>query len=233
MSLLINALAVIAGYLLGSIPFGFLIVKIRTGKDLRNVESGRTGGTNAFRAAGFMVGLTTALLDAAKATVAVWIARWLSPDVDLVPVLAGLAAIIGHNYSIFLLERDPQGQLHFRGGAGAMPAVGGAAGLWIWSFPIVFGAGAIVFFTVGMASLATLTAGLAIIVLFAIRASMNLMPWVSVVYGIVAELLLIWALRPNIKKIFSGNERVVRISLAGWLRSRQTRTDSGKQVEDS
>ena len=232
MPFLIDTLVVILGYLLGSIPFGFLLVKILTGKDLRNVESGRTGGTNAFRAAGFPVGLTTALLDAAKATFAVWIARWLSPDADLIHVLAGLAAIVGHNYSIFLTERDEQGRLRFRGGAGAMPAVGGAAGLWIWSFPIAFGAGAVLFFTVGMASVATLTAGLAIIVLFAIRASMNLMPWISVIYGIVAELLLIWALRPNITKIFAGTERVVRISLAGWLRSRQAGTDSGKRMDD-
>ena len=233
MPFLVDTLAVILGYLLGSIPFGFLLVKLLTGKDLRTVESGRTGGTNAFRAAGFLVGLATALLDAAKATFAVWIARWLSPDAYIIHVLAGLAAIVGHNYSILLMERDAQGRLRFRGGAGAMPAVGGAAGLWIWSFPIAFGAGAIVFFTLGMASVATLTAGFAIIVLFAIRASMDLMPWVSVLYGVVAELLLIWALRPNIKKIFAGTERVVRISLFGWWRSRQAVTDSGKQVEDS
>src|SRR5262245_1622665 len=125
MPFLTDTLAVILGYLLGSVPFGFLIVKLLTGKDLRTVESGRTGGTNAFRAAGFLVGLTTALLDAAKATFAVWVARWLSPDVYLIQVLAGLAAIVGHNYSILLLERDQQGRLRFRGGAGAMPAVGG------------------------------------------------------------------------------------------------------------
>jgi glycerol-3-phosphate acyltransferase PlsY len=233
MPLLIDILVVILGYLLGSIPVGLLIVKLKTGKDLREVASGRTGGTNAFRAAGFAVGFTTALLDMAKAALAVWIARSLNPDADFVHVMAGLGAIIGHNYSIFLAERDEKGRLRLRGGAGAMPALGGAVGLWSWSFPIVFVIGAIVFFTLGMASVATLTVGLAIIILFAIRASMDLMPWVSVLYGIVAEILLIWALRPNIQKIFAGNERVISISLAGWLRSRKAGTDSGGHVEDS
>jgi glycerol-3-phosphate acyltransferase PlsY len=53
MQLLLSVGAVLLGYILGSIPFGLLIVKLKTGKDLRTVESGRTGGTNAARAAGF------------------------------------------------------------------------------------------------------------------------------------------------------------------------------------
>lgn len=233
MQILLAIIAVIIGYLLGSIPVGLLIVKMKTGKDLRQVESGRTGGTNAFRAAGFTVGLATALLDAAKAAVAVWIARALSPDANIVPVLAGLAAILGHNYSIFLAERDPKGGFRLRGGAGAMPALGGAVGLWAWTFPFVFVIGAVVLFTLGMASVATLTVGLAIIVLFALRASMDLMPWVNVVYGLIAELILIWALRPNIQKIFAGTERVVSISLAGWLRARKANAESGGGTKDS
>ncbi len=233
MQILLDIIAVIIGYLLGSIPVGLLIVKATTGKDLREVASGRTGGTNAFRAAGFGVGLATALLDAAKAAIAVWIARTLDPDASLIPVLAGLAAILGHNYSIFLAERDESGRLRFRGGAGAMPALGGAMGLWAWTFPFVFVIGALVLFTLGMASVATLTVGLAIIVLFAVRASMDLMPWVNVLYGLIAELLLIWALRPNIQKIFAGNERVISISLAGWLRARKENHEAAGGSKDS
>lgn len=221
MQILLGIAAVIIGYLMGSIPVGLLIVKAVTGKDLRQVESGRTGGTNAFRAAGFGVGLATALLDAAKAAAAVWIARVIDPHAAIVPVLAGLAAILGHNYSIFLVERTENRRLRFRGGAGGMPALGGAMGLWAWTFPFVILIGALVFFTLGMASVATLTVGLAIIVLFAVRASMDLMPWAYVLYGLVAELILIWALRSNIQKILTGNERVISISLAGWLRARK------------
>ncbi len=233
MQSMLDFAAVIIGYLLGSIPVGLLLVKATTGKDLREVESGRTGGTNAFRAAGFGVGFATALLDTAKAAIAVWVARALSPDANIIHVLAGLGAILGHNYSIFLAERDEKGRLRLRGGAGAMPALGGAVGLWAWTFPFVFVTGALVLFTLGMASVATLTVGLAIIILFAVRASMDLMPWVNVIYGLIAELLLIWALRPNIQKIFAGTERVISISLAGWLRSRKANVESDGKSQNS
>lgn len=233
MQIVTDVAAVIIGYLMGSIPVGLLIVKATTGKDLREVESGRTGGTNAFRAAGFGAGFATALLDIAKATLGVWIARLLSPDANVIHVLAGLAAILGHNYSIFLAERDEKGRLRLRGGAGAMPALGGAVGLWAWTFPFVFVVGALVLFTLGMASVATLTVGLAIIVLFAVRASLDLMPWVNVLYGLIAELILIWALRPNIQKIFKGTERVISISLAGWLRARKASAASAGESKDS
>lgn len=233
MQIALDVAAVIIGYLMGSIPVGLLIVKATTGKDLRQVESGRTGGTNAFRAAGFWAGFATALLDTAKAAIGVWIARALTPDANVIHVMAGLAAILGHNYSIFLAERDEKGRWRLRGGAGAMPALGGAVGLWAWTFPFVFVIGALVLFTLGMASVATLTVGLAIIVLFAIRASMDLMPWVNVVYGLIAELLLIWALRPNIQKIFAGTERVISISLAGWLRARKANAEAVEGTKDS
>ena len=233
MQILFDAVTLIVSYLLGSIPVGLLLVKLKTGKDLREVESGRTGGTNAFRAAGFAIGFVTAILDTAKAAVAVWVARALDPTASLVHVLAGLVAILGHNYSIFLAERDERGRLRLRGGAGAMPALGGAVGLWSWTFPIVFVIGALILFTLGMASVATLAVGLAIIIVFSVRASMGLMPWVSVLYGLVAEFILIWALRPNIQKIFAGNERVISISLAGWLRARKASAEVGSAPKDS
>ena len=76
---------VILGYILGSIPFGLLIVKMKTGKDVRNVESGRTGGTNVVRAAGFGAGLLTATLDILKGATSVWVAQALLPGSPLDP----------------------------------------------------------------------------------------------------------------------------------------------------
>jgi len=113
---------VILAYIFGSIPFGLLIVKLKTGKDIREVESGRTGGTNAMRAAGFWAGFATALLDILKGAVGVWVAQWLTPNSEWVHVLAPIAAILGHNYSIFLAERGENGKFRLRGGAGAWPA---------------------------------------------------------------------------------------------------------------
>jgi glycerol-3-phosphate acyltransferase PlsY len=221
METLIGIGAVIIGYLLGSIPFGLIIVKMKTGKDVRTVESGRTGGTNVVRAAGFMPGLLTVILDILKGAVAVWVAEALLPQRHLVHILAPLASILGHNYSLFLIRRDENGKLHFHGGAGGAPALGGAMGLWLPIFPIAVGTGALIWFTIGIASLTTLSIGLVAIIVFAIRSSLGLLEPVNIWYGVIAELFLIWALRPNIKKLLAGNERVVKFSLNGWLRARK------------
>ena len=221
MQILVGIGTVIAGYIIGSIPFGLLIVKIKTGKDIREVESGRTGGTNAVRAAGFGAGLLTAVLDILKGASAVWLAQVILPQEHVFHVLAPIGAILGHNYSVFLIDRDNDGKLHFHGGAGGAPALGGAVGLWPWMFPIVFGMGAVVWFTLGIASVTTMAIALIVIITFAIRASLGLQDPVDIWYGVIAELLLMWALRPNIKKLFAGNERVVKFSLNGWLRARK------------
>ena len=229
MQILIAIGIIVIGYIIGSIPFGLLIVKSKTGKDIRTIESGRTGGTNAVRAAGFGAGLLTAILDILKGASSVWFAQLLLPENHLIHVLAPLAAILGHNYSVFLISRDEAGKLHFHGGAGGAPALGGAMGLWLPTFPIVFLAGALVWFTLGIASVTTLAIGLIVIIVFAIRSWLGLTEPVNIWYGILAEVLLMWALRPNIKKLLTGKERVVKFSLNGWLRAKkEAQTESSK-----
>jgi glycerol-3-phosphate acyltransferase PlsY len=229
MQMLIGIGVVILGYVLGSIPFGLLIVKMKTGKDVRNVESGRTGGTNVVRAAGFGAGLLTATLDVLKGATSVWLAQSLLPEAHWIHVLAPLAAILGHNYSLFLIRRDENGKIRFHGGAGGAPALGGAMGLWLPIFPIVLGAGALIWFTIGIASLTTMAIGLVVTIVFAVYAAQGILDPLYIFYGVVAEVFLIWALRPNIKKLLSGNERVVKFSLNGWLRARkEARAESHK-----
>jgi glycerol-3-phosphate acyltransferase PlsY len=224
MQILIGIGTMIIGYILGSIPFGLLIVKMKTGKDIRQVESGRTGGTNAVRAAGLGAGLLTAILDILKGASSVWLTQVLLPQLHIFHVLAPLAAILGHNYSLFLISRDPDGKLRFHGGAGGAPSLGGAVGLWPWIFPIVFGAGAVVWFGLGIASVTTMAIGLVVTIVFIIRAALGYQNALDIWYGIIATLFLIWALRPNIKKLFAGQERVVKYSLNGWLRARKEAT---------
>lgn len=221
MQMLTGIGVVILGYILGSIPFGLLIVKMKTGKDVRNVESGRTGGTNVVRAAGFGAGLLTATLDILKGATSVWLAQALLPESHWIHVLTPLAAILGHNYSLFLIRRDENGKLRFHGGAGGAPALGGAMGLWLPIFPIVLAAGAFIWFTLGIASLTTMAIGLVVTIVFAVYSAQGILEPVNIWYGVVAELFLIWALRPNIKKLLAGNERVVKFSLNGWLRARK------------
>ena len=212
---------IVLAYVFGSIPFGLLIVKLKTGKDIREVESGRTGGTNAMRAAGFWAGFATAMLDILKGFGAAWVAQHITPN-HWVHVLAPLAAILGHNHSIFLAERDENGKIvRLRGGAGGAPSVGGAMGLWPASILVILPLGMLTFFTIGIASITTMAVALFAIIIFAVRASQGFMQWIDVLYGVGAEILLVWALRPNLKKLFEGNERVVKYSLNGWLRARK------------
>jgi acyl phosphate:glycerol-3-phosphate acyltransferase len=222
MQILIGMVTVFAGYIIGSIPFGMLIVKSRTGKDIRQVESGRTGGTNAVRAAGFWAGLLTAILDISKGAAAVWLAQVIMPANDWIQILAPLAAILGHNYSIFLISRE-DGKIHFHGGAGGAPALGGAIGLWPGIFPYVIVGGALIWATTGIASLTTISIPLIIIIVFGINISKGIQDPIDIWYGIFAELILLWALRPNLKKLFTGQERVVKYSLNGWLRARKAK----------
>jgi len=98
MVFLIDAGILVASYILGSIPFGLIVVKLMTGKDVRTIASGRTGGTNAMRAAGLSAGILTAILDILKSASAVWLAQAITANVWM-HILAPIAAILGHNYS--------------------------------------------------------------------------------------------------------------------------------------
>jgi len=199
----------VAAYLVGSIPFGLVIVRITTGRDIRQVESGRTGGTNAMRAAGFWAGLVTAILDLLKGAAAVWLARYLFPDQYLLHVLMPFFAILGHNYSVFLIEHNEKGQLRLRGGAGGAPTAGGAMGLWLPTILFTLPIGVGILYFVGYASIATLSVPVVATLLFAYRAWVGVGPWEYILYGILTEILLVIALLPNIRRLINGTERVV------------------------
>ncbi len=201
-----QGLVIVLSYLIGSIPFGWIMVWLFARKDVRQVASGRTGGTNAMRAAGFGAGLLTAILDILKGASTVWLARAVT-DNPWIHILAPLAAILGHNYSIFLIERTENGRIRLRGGAGGAPCAGGAFGLWPWSLAIIIPLGFVIFFGVGYASVTTMSVALITLLIFLVRAWLGLSPWQYVLYGVLAEGLLLWALRPNIQALREGRER--------------------------
>jgi acyl phosphate:glycerol-3-phosphate acyltransferase len=199
----------ILSYLVGAIPFGLLVVWVASGKDIRNIESGRTGGTNAMRAAGLIAGVLTAILDVMKGVSTLWIVSWLAPNsTPWVLVIATVLAVIGHNYSIFLIEKRTGGKLQLRGGAGGATALGGAIAIWPQSALIIFPVALVVFLFVGYASVTTITISLAAMIIFAIRAYLGLMSPIYVVYGLVTSFLVLWALRPNLKRLWAGTERL-------------------------
>jgi acyl phosphate:glycerol-3-phosphate acyltransferase len=95
-------LAVLAAYVLGSIPFGFLLVKLGSGKDIRDTGSGNTGATNVLRTAGLVAGIATLVLDMAKGYLAVWIVERVSLGSPFWMGLAVLAVMLGHTFPLFL-----------------------------------------------------------------------------------------------------------------------------------
>lgn len=111
-------LVLIAAYLLGSIPFGYLLVRAKEGSDIRETGSGGTGATNVTRRAGKLAGVVTLLLDAAKGVLVVYLARrYLTPDAMMNWWIAGagIMAIVGHIFPVWL---------GFRGGKGVATGVG-------------------------------------------------------------------------------------------------------------
>ncbi|HEX6386560.1 MAG TPA: glycerol-3-phosphate acyltransferase [Anaerolineae bacterium] len=195
------------GYVCGAIPFGYLYVKWRKGIDIREIGSGRTGGTNSFRAAGLGVGVVTSVSDVFKGFIAVTLARLLLSGVlneTLLPwalVTAGVMAVVGHNWSVFL---------GWGGGAGTGPNVGWATALWWPMLPIAFVIMVVFFLGVGMASVASLAMAAVIPTVFTMRyvAGLDQTP-AYMVGGFAAAAVVIWALRPNIKRLLNGTERLV------------------------
>jgi len=209
MPILLQTGILLVAYILGSVPFGFILVKAITGEDVRNVASGRTGGTNTMRATGFSLGFITSLLDMLKSAGAVWIARYFIPDGYWLHVFAGFFAVIGHNFSIFLIEKDPEGKIKFGGGAGGTPAIGAIIGFWWPSVFILVPAGYVIVMVVGYASLATLSLPLIGSFILLLRFLNTDQPWEYVFSGLLSEILIVWALLPNIKRLLNGSERLV------------------------
>lgn len=196
-------------YLIGSIPSGLLVVKIATGKDVREIASGRTGGTNAMRAAGPLAGIFTALLDTFKGVAAIWVGQSLFSSPDWIIAMNGLLAILGHNYSAFLIEKNEDGKLHFRGGAGGATTLGVAIGLWVNSWLVILPIAGLVYLLVGYASLTTISIALSTLGIFIVRAINGFTPWVYAIFGASAVGAVVIALKPNIQRLKEGTERRV------------------------
>ncbi|HQZ70298.1 MAG TPA: glycerol-3-phosphate acyltransferase [Anaerolineae bacterium] len=193
-------LAVLAGYLLGAIPFGVVVCR-PLGKDPRRVGSGRTGGTNVYRTAGAVPAILTVLGDGLKGAAAVWLAIWLVPGAQqpLIVALAALAAILGHNYSVYV---------GFAGGAGSSPNIGAFLALspnplWFLGAAVI---GGLVWKLGRMASVASLSlsAVLLLSVLWFVYSGQR--SPALLVYGVGQLGLVAWALRPNIKRLLAGGE---------------------------
>jgi glycerol-3-phosphate acyltransferase PlsY len=194
-----GALAVVAAYLIGGIPFGFIIVKLMTGGDVREEGSGNIGATNVMRTTGLAAGALTLVLDAAKAFFAVWLADKLSGGNEFWMSCAALAVLVGHAYSIFL---------GFKGGK----AVASFVGAFAYLTPLPLIAVALLFIFV-LAWTHYLSLGSIVMAgLFPVACWMILHPgWPVLAAAVGAAALIVDRHRGNITRIRAGEERVFRL----------------------
>ena len=191
------AVALVAGYLLGGIPFGIIVPRLIGGPDPRTIGSGRTGGANVSRAVGFRWAAVSGLLDVAKAAIAVLLVIAIGGD-QVAQVAAALAAIVGHSRSPFI---------GFHGGRGVAPATGGALIIEPLILAVIFPVFVIVIAVTRIASLGSLGASLLGGVAMVIWTAVAHLPPIYYVYGVGAP-GLIWLFHAdNIQRLLSGQER--------------------------
>ena len=142
---MLGLLAILIAYLLGAIPFGFLLVKVTKGADVRDSGSGNIGATNVLRTAGRMEAVATLLLDIAKGFLAVWLAAKLTSDAPLWTSLAALAVMAGHAFPVFL---------RFKGGKAVASFIG--AFLYLTPIPLLI---ALLLFVIAVARTRHISAG--------------------------------------------------------------------------
>jgi len=193
------AVALIAGFLLGGIPFGIIVPRLIGGPDPRTLGSGRTGGANVSRAVGFRWAAVSGLLDVAKGAVAVLLIVAIGGSI-VAQVLAALAAIVGHSRSPFI---------GFSGGRGGAPATGGALIIAPYILAVIFPIFVIVIAITRISSLgslgASLIGGIAMVVA---TFALPLAP-VYYLYGIGVPGLIWLFHHDNIKRLITGKERRV------------------------
>lgn len=194
----VTILIPVVSYILGSIPFGLVIVKVFRGSDIRSVGSGNIGAANVTRNAGWAAGALTLLLDSGKGYLAVWIAgRWTGWNIRWM-MLGAIFAVIGHVFPVWL---------QFRGGKGVATGLGvfvpicreavvAAAVLWI-----------IVVLFWRYSSLGSIAAAAAMpIFVYVLYAPGHAPPEFVSLGTILISVLILWKHRPNIERLIAGEE---------------------------
>ncbi len=185
-------LVLIAAYLLGSLPFGYILSKVLLKTDIRQHGSGNIGATNVLRVVGWRAALPVFLLDMLKGFLAVSIAR-LVIDVPAVYLGAGFLAMLGHSYPVFL---------GFRGGKAAATAIGVMAALSGWALLIMALVALAVVALTRYVSMGSIVGALLVPIIFMILGFD--LPYI--IFGIATALLIIIRHKENIERLLKGSE---------------------------
>ena len=200
----LGAVALIGlAYLIGAIPFGVLAGRLAGGVDLRQHGSHRTGTTNALRTLGIGWAAAVFVLDVAKGAVAVLLAQALyragapgSPE--WVAAAAGVAAVAGHNWSVFI---------GFTGGRGVATSAGGMLVISPWTLAVIAPLMGIVVWQSRYVSLGSVVAAAAAPGVTAVLAAMGAVGWAAVGYALATGLIIIGSHGDNLRRLRDGTER--------------------------
>jgi len=189
---------VIGSYLIGSIPSGLIIGRLRR-VDIRQYGSGNIGTTNVLRTLGAKFGAIVLVADVLKGVIAVLLARYII-GTPMGEMAAGFAAVAGHDWSVFL---------KFKGGRGVATSLGGLLPM-VMPAPMSGVAGVVVFIIIlaltRYVSLGSMLGSLGAVVTMAVFLGLDRVPWEYLVYigGVVA--LIVFQHRDNIRRLVSGTE---------------------------
>jgi glycerol-3-phosphate acyltransferase PlsY len=196
-------LAAVLGYLLGAIPFGLIIGRLTKGIDLREYGSHRTGATNALRTLGTPAAAAVFVLDVAKGVAAVLLARTLfggDPMVEWAAAAAGVAAIVGHNWSVFI---------GFTGGRGVATSAGALGAMSPWAIVIVAPIVLLTIWRSRYVSLGSVTGALGAPIITAALATIGAASVPAIAYTLASGLLVTMAHADNIGRLRAGTERKI------------------------
>lgn len=191
-------IVMVLSYILGSIPFSFILGKVLKKLDLRKHGSGNVGATNALRVLGWKIGITALILDMAKGFAAVTLTNLIVPESNLLLLLSGLLVILGHIFTIFL---------RFKGGKGVATSAGVFAALIPLSFVIALCSFLIITLVSRYVSLGSIVAAIILIVtqsFFTFRDGMQNPELLVMV--IIVSVFIIVKHRANIKRLWEGTE---------------------------
>jgi glycerol-3-phosphate acyltransferase PlsY len=196
-------LVMVLSYLAGSIPTSLIMGRLLFGRDVRDLGSGSAGGTNAFRVFGWKAGLPTVIVDVGKGLVATLFVSRLAAETpvprELVQVLAGCSAVVGHIWTVFA---------RFRGGKGVATAAGMVAALYPIPLAISAAVFAVVLFATGIVSLASMVTAAAFPVVLAVLNVTGLATVPPVLFWFSFPLagLIVFTHRSNIRRLLRGSE---------------------------
>ena len=188
------ALLVVVGYLLGSLSFALLLVRWKTGRDIRTEGSGNAGATNVLRSHGRALGIMVAVLDVAKGAVAVLLVRLITAD-PRYAAAAGVAAILGHVFPIYS---------GFRGGKGVATAIGAFLALAPWAALVSVG---IFVLVVALTRYVSLGSVLAMVLLPPVAGLFFHAPEPVLVAAAATAVLVVFKHLENLKRLARGEER--------------------------